>query len=58
VRSALIVLCCIFLGGLTSALCNEVLQLFLIVGGFRPLVWVGLKNVGGRDGLKQRLPAA
>src|ERR1700739_3397743 len=57
VLSALIVLAYIFLGGLTSAIYNEVLQFFLIVAGFAPLVWVGLKNVGGWQGLKQKLPA-
>jgi SSS family solute:Na+ symporter len=56
--SAIIVLCYIFLGGLTSAIYNEVLQFFLIVAGFLPLVWVGLKNVGGWSGLKASLPAA
>ena len=35
--SALIVLGYIFLGGLTSAIYNEVLQFFLIVAGFLPL---------------------
>jgi len=58
ILSALIVLCYIFLGGLTSAIYNEVLQFFLIVAGFLPLVWVGLKNVGGWSGLKASLPAA
>ena len=56
--SAVIVLGYIFLGGLTSAIYNEVLQFFLIVAGFLPLVWIGLRNVGGWDGLKQRLPEA
>ncbi len=55
--SALIVLGYIFLGGLTSAIYNEVLQFFLIVAGFAPLVWVGLRNVGGWQGIKQTLPA-
>ena len=58
VLSALIVLCYIFLGGLTSAIYNEVLQFFLIVAGFLPLVWVGLRNVGGWSGLKASLPQA
>ncbi|GGG91026.1 sodium:solute symporter family protein [Silvibacterium dinghuense] len=58
VLSAIIVLGYIFLGGLTSAIYNEVLQFFLIVAGFAPLVWVGLKNVGGWNGLKAALPAA
>jgi solute:Na+ symporter, SSS family len=58
ILSAVIVLCYIFLGGLTSAIYNEVLQFFLIVAGFLPLVWVGLKNVGGWNGLKATLPSA
>jgi len=57
VLSALIVLGYIFLGGLTSAIYNEVLQFFLIVAGFLPLVWIGLRNVGGWHGIQQRLPA-
>jgi SSS family solute:Na+ symporter len=57
VLSAVIVLGYIFLGGLTSAIYNEVLQFFLIVAGFLPLVWIGLRNVGGWSGIKQTLPA-
>lgn len=53
--SAVIVLAYIFLGGLTSAIYNEVLQFFLIVAGFIPLVFLGLKDVGGWHGLSQRL---
>ncbi len=56
VLSAVIVLAYIFLGGLTSAIYNEVLQFFLIVAGFGPLVWVGLRNVGGWEGIKRTLP--
>jgi solute:Na+ symporter, SSS family len=58
VLSAVIVLAYIFLGGLTSAIYNEVLQFFLIIAGFLPLVLLGLKNVGGWAGLKATLPAA
>jgi SSS family solute:Na+ symporter len=58
VLSAVIVLGYIFLGGLTSAIYNEVLQFFLIVAGFLPLVWIGLRNVGGWQGIKQTLPAS
>jgi solute:Na+ symporter, SSS family len=57
VLSAIIVLGYIFLGGLTSAIYNEVLQFFLIVAGFLPLVWIGLRNVGGWRGIQQKLPA-
>ncbi|MFL5541745.1 MAG: sodium:solute symporter family protein [Longimicrobiaceae bacterium] len=53
--SALIVLAYIFLGGLTSAIYNEVLQFFLIVAGFVPLVYLGLQDVGGWSGLTARL---
>ena len=65
VLSALIVLGYIFLGGLTSAIYNEVLQFFLIVAGFLPLVWIGLRNVsaqhgniGGWQAIKQSLPTS
>src|SRR5437762_2722658 len=50
-----IVLAYIFLGGLTSAIYNEVLQFFLIVFGFAPLVFLGLRDVGGWAGLADRL---
>jgi SSS family solute:Na+ symporter len=56
--SAVIVLAYVMLGGLTSAIYNEVLQFFMIVFGFAPLVWVGLKQVGGWDGLTGKLAAA
>jgi len=55
ILSAAIVLAYIFLGGLTSAIYNEVLQFFLIVMGFLPLVLLGLKDVGGWDGLTAKL---
>ncbi|HTL04132.1 MAG TPA: sodium:solute symporter family protein [Gemmatimonadales bacterium] len=55
VLSAVIVLAYIFLGGLTSAIYNEVLQFFLIVLGFLPLVLLGLKDAGGWDGLTAKL---
>ena len=53
--AALIVLIYIFLGGLTSAIYNEVIQFFLIVLAFIPLVFLGLKNVGGWSGLTAKL---
>ncbi len=53
--AALIVLAYIFLGGLTSAIYNEVIQFFLIVFGFAPLVFLGLRAAGGWTGLKSRL---
>jgi solute:Na+ symporter, SSS family len=53
--SAVIVLSYVLLGGLTSAIYNEVLQFFLIVFGFAPLVWLGLRAIGGWNGLTARL---
>ena len=49
--SAVIVLVYIYMGGLTSAIYNEVLQFFLIVLGFLPLVMLGLRDIGGWSGL-------
>ena len=42
-------------GGLTSAIYTEVLQFFMIVLGFAPVVYLGLKDVGGWDVIKQKL---
>src|SRR5689334_19004014 len=53
--AALIVLAYVTLGGLTSAIYNEVLQFFLIVFGFAPLVFLGLRSVGGWGGLMAKL---
>jgi len=53
--SAIIVLVYIYLGGLTSAIYNEVLQFFLIVLGFLPLVLIGMKDVGGWHELVSKL---
>ncbi|HZR25710.1 MAG TPA: sodium/solute symporter, partial [Vicinamibacterales bacterium] len=55
--SALVVLLYIALGGLTSAIYNEVLQFFLIVFGFAPVVYLGLRDAGGWQGLSARVPA-
>src|SRR6476646_2469465 len=46
------------LGGLTSAIYNEVLQFCLIVAGLLPLVVLGLHDVGGWHGLSARLAEA
>ena len=53
--SAIVVLAYILLGGLTSAIYNEVLQFFLIVAGFLPLAILGLRDAGGWAGLVERL---
>jgi solute:Na+ symporter, SSS family len=55
ILSGVIVLLYIFMGGLTSAIYNEVLQFFLIVLGFLPLVLLGMKDVGGWHGLVEKL---
>ncbi|MFM7222959.1 MAG: sodium:solute symporter family protein [Bacteroidota bacterium] len=44
-----------FLGGLTSAVYNEVLQFFLIVLGLSPLVIVALQDAGGWSTIQQQL---
>jgi SSS family solute:Na+ symporter len=53
--SAAIVLAYTFLGGLTSAIYNEVLQFFLIVLGFAPLSILAVAKAGGWSGLQTRL---
>ncbi|HEY2602957.1 MAG TPA: sodium:solute symporter family protein [Thermoleophilaceae bacterium] len=53
--AAAIVLIYITLGGLTSAIYNEVLQFFVIVASLLPLTIVALHSVGGVDGLKDRV---
>jgi SSS family solute:Na+ symporter len=54
--SAAIVLVYTFLGGLTSAIYNEVLQFFLIVLGFSPLAILAVHKAGGWTGMASRLP--
>ena len=54
--SAAIVLVYTFLGGLTSAIYNEVLQFFLIVLGFTPLAILAVSKAGGWSGMQARLP--
>lgn len=51
----IVVLAYILMGGLTSAIYNEVIQFFLIVAGFLPLVLLGLDRVGGWSGLTEQL---
>src|SRR5580693_2932313 len=53
--SAAIVLVYTFLGGLTSAIYNEVLQFFLIVLGFAPLSILAVMKAGGWAGLQARM---
>ena len=50
-----IVLIYVLKGGLTSAIYTEVLQFFMIVLGFAPVVYLGLKDVGGWGAVKEQL---
>ena len=52
-----IVLLYVLKGGLTSAIYTEVLQFFMIVLGFAPVVYLGLRDVGGWEKLKTSLVA-
>jgi SSS family solute:Na+ symporter len=53
VVAAAVVLVYITLGGLSSAIYNEVLQFFVILAALIPLTIIGLHDVGGWDGLKE-----
>ncbi|HUL77629.1 MAG TPA: Na+/galactose cotransporter, partial [Vicinamibacteria bacterium] len=52
---SVVVLVYVLRGGLTSAIYTEVLQFFMIVLGFAPVVWLGLKDIGGWDRLNTAL---
>src|SRR5919109_1761630 len=56
VLSATIVLIYTLLGGLTSAIYNEVLQFFLIILGFAPLSILAVMKAGGWQGIAARIP--
>jgi solute:Na+ symporter, SSS family len=51
--AAVIVMAYISLGGLSSAIYNEVLQFFVIIAALLPLVIIGLVDVGGWNGVKE-----
>ena len=53
--STAVVLIYTFMGGLTSAIYNEVLQFFLIVIGFSPLAVMAVNRAGGWEGMSARL---
>jgi solute:Na+ symporter, SSS family len=57
IAAALLVLIYITLGGLTSAIYNEVLQFFVIVAALLPLTLVALHDVGGISGVEHRVKA-
>jgi SSS family solute:Na+ symporter len=55
VLGAAIVLTYIGVGGLSSAIYNEVLQFFVILAGLVPITIIGLVKVGGVDGLFEKV---
>ena len=55
VAAALFVLSYILLGGLSSAIYNEVMQFFVICAGLIPVTIVAVKKAGGLHGLFQKL---
>jgi SSS family solute:Na+ symporter len=52
-----VVLIYVLKGGLTSAIYTEVLQFFMIVLGFAPVVYMGLKDAGGWHAMNTSLQA-
>jgi len=52
---SVVVLLYVLRGGLTSAIYTEVLQFFMIVLGFAPVVWLALKDIGGWGRLNETL---
>jgi SSS family solute:Na+ symporter len=52
---AVVVLLYVFWGGLSSSIYNEVIQFFLIWLGLLPIVFLGLKEVGGFAGFVAKL---
>lgn len=52
-----VVLIYVLKGGLTSAIYTEVLQFFMIVLGFAPVVYLALKDVGGWSAMTEKLHA-
>jgi solute:Na+ symporter, SSS family len=54
VVAAVIVATYISLGGLSSAIYNEVLQFFVILAALIPIAFVGLHDVGGWGGLQDK----
>jgi solute:Na+ symporter, SSS family len=57
VAAGVVVLFYTFLGGLSAAIYNEVLQFFVIVATMIPVTLIGLHRVGGWHGLTEKLKA-
>lgn len=56
--AAVIVLIYLLTGGLAATLYAQVMQFFVLMAAFLPVVLLGLKQVGGWTGLKAALPFA
>ena len=52
------VLLYILLSGLAGAMYNQVMQFCLLMAGFLPMVFLGLKKIGGWSGMKTIAPTA
>ena len=56
--ASMVVLASILMGGLRGAIYNHVFQFLLLVAGFLPLVVLGLRKIGGWNGLKAAAQAS
>ena len=54
---AVLVLAYALLGGLGAAMYNQALQFCLVIAGMLPIVLLGLKRIGGWNGLKAAVPS-
>ena len=53
--AAVPVLIYVMIAGLRGTIVSQVVQFFLMVVGFFPVVWIGLKNIGGWSGVQESL---
>ena len=51
------VLIYVTIAGLRGTMVTQIAQLFLLIAGFLPIVWIGLNNVGGWSGFHASLSA-
>lgn len=56
--SVLLVAACLMQGGLAGTIYSQVIQLALITAGLLPVVFLGLRGIGGLAGLRAIVPAA
>ncbi len=55
--AAVPVLVCVVVAGLRGTIVSQIIQFALLVAGFLPVVWIGLKNIGGWGGLNASVGA-